>query len=71
MKLVLRILGTYLVLTLLFTAALAAVFCIPKGAIEGHVRQSVQQVTDDGLMFTTRVGEVEPWKVGTFSDCLI
>ena len=71
MKLVLRILGTYLVLTLLFTAALAAVFCNPKGAIEGHVRQSVQQVTDDGLMFTTRVGEVEPWKVGTFSDCLI
>ena len=71
MRLATRILLTYLTLTLLFTAALAAVFCIPRSTIEQGVRHSVQQVADDGLMFTARVGEIEPFKVGTFSDCLI
>ena len=71
MKLTLRILVTYLVLTLLFIGASVTVFSIPGNAIEDHVRQSVQQVTEDGKMFTAHVGPVEPFKVGTFSDCLI
>ena len=71
MKLTLRILVTYLVLTLLFMGASVTVFSIPGNAIEDHVRQSVQQVTEDGKMFTVHVGPVEPFKVGTFSDCLI
>lgn len=71
MKLAIRILLTYLTLTLLFTGVLAAVFCIPRSAIEQGVRQSVKQVTDDGLMFTARVGILQPLQLGNFSDCLI
>ena len=71
MKLAIHILLAYLVLTLLFTGALVAAFAIPGAAVKDNLQQSVQQVTDDGKMFTAQVGPVEPFKVGTFSDCLI
>lgn len=71
MKTVGRILVAYLLLTLLFTGAMVGVFCIPSSLIEDNVRQSVAQVTHDGKMFTAKVGEIEPLKIGTFSDCLI
>ena len=71
MKLAIRILVTYLVLTLLFTGAVVAVFAIPHSTVENNLRQSVQQVVNDGLMFTTKVGPVEPFKLGFFSDCVI
>jgi hypothetical protein len=71
MKLAIHILLAYLVLTLLFTGALVAAFAIPGTAVKNNLQQSVQQVTDDGKMFKAQVGPVEPFKVGTFSDCLI
>ena len=71
MKLAIRILVTYLVLTLLFTGAVVAVFAIPHSTVENNLRQSVQQVVNDGLMFTAKVGPVEPFKLGFFSDCVI
>ena len=71
MRLTARILVTYLALTLLFTGAMTAAFCIPTSAIDANVKQSVQQVTADGKMFTLSIGPVEPYKLGVFSDCLI
>ena len=71
MKTASRILMTYLVLSLLFTGAMVAAFCIPTAAIEENVRQSVQQVADGDKGFSPRVGLIEPLKLGTFSDCLI
>ena len=52
MKLAIHILLAYLVLTLLFTGALVAAFAIPGAAVKDNLQQSVQQVTDDGKMFT-------------------
>ena len=66
-----RIAIAYLMMTILFTGAMVGVFCIPSSLIEDNVRQSVMQVTQDGKIFTARVGAIEPFKVGTFSDCLI
>lgn len=71
MKTVWRIAITYLVLTVLFTGAMVGVFCIPQSAVGDNVRQSVEQVTAGGKMFTASIGPVEPFKIGTFSDCLI
>ena len=71
MRLTARILVTYLALTLLFTGAMTAAFCIPTSAIDANVKQSVEQVTADGKMFTLSIGPVEPYKLGVFSDCLI
>ena len=71
MKIAGRIIFAYLMLTLLFTGVLTAVFCIPRSAIEDNVRQSVRQVADEGPRFTTRLGLLEPFKLGSFSDCLI
>lgn len=71
MKLILRILVSWLVLTVLFTAAVVAVFAIPDSAIEEGLRQSVQQVSPGNKIFTTSIGPVQPFKLGTFSDCLI
>lgn len=71
MRLTTRILVTYLALTLLFTGAMTAAFCIPTSAIDANVKQSVEQVTADGKMFTLSIGPVEPYKLGVFSDCLI
>ncbi len=71
MRLTARILVTYLTLTLLFTGAMTAAFCIPISAIDANVKQSVEQVTADGKMFTLSIGPVEPYKLGVFSDCLI
>ena len=71
MRLTARILVTYLTLTLLFTGAMTAAFCIPTSAIDANVKQSVEQVTADGKMFTLSIGPVEPYKLGVFSDCLI
>ena len=71
MKTVVNILIAYILLVLLFTGAVVAAFSIPGSAIERGVRQSVQQVTDDGKMFTAQVGQIQPFKLGVFSDCLI
>lgn len=71
MKTVVNILIAYILLVLLFTGAVVAAFSIPGSAIERGVRQSVQQVTDDGKMFTAQVGQILPFKLGVFSDCLI
>ena len=71
MRLTAHILLTYLTLSLLFTGAVTATFCIPSRAIEDNVKRSVEQVTTDGKMFTLRFGPVEPFKIGVFSDCLI
>ena len=71
MRLTARILVTYLALTLLFTGAMTAAFCIPTSAIDANAKQSVEQVTADGKMFTLSIGPVEPYKLGVFSDCLI
>lgn len=65
-----KILLTYLLLVLLFTGVLVAVFHIPTTAIEGNLRPSVQQIVD-GPNFTAPASRVQPWKLGTFSDCLI
>lgn len=48
-----RIFVAYLVLTLLFTGALTAVFLIPSSAIEDNVRQSVLQLNGEGPKYTT------------------
>ena len=66
-----RIFVAYLVLTLLFTGALTAVFLIPSSAIEGNVRQSVLQLNDEGPKYTTQIGFVQPYKLAVFSDCLM
>lgn len=71
MRLLLRIIMTYVLLTLVFTGAVTAAFSIPTRAIEQQVRASVDEVTTDGKMFTTRLGLLEPYKLGTFSDCVI
>ena len=66
-----RIFVAYLVLTLLFTGALTAVFLIPSSAIECNVRQSVLQLNDEGPKYTTQIGFVQPYKLAVFSDCLM
>jgi len=71
MRLWKSILLTYLLLVVVFTATLTAAFSIPTSAIEGNVRESVNQAADGGKMFTAHVGMWAPWKLGTFSDCLI
>jgi hypothetical protein len=71
MKTVLNLFIAYILLALLFTGAVVAAFSIPNSAIERNVRHSVQQVTDDGKMFTAQVGQIQPFKLGIFSDCLI
>lgn len=71
MKTVGRIFVAYLLLVLLFTGALTLAFLIPQRAIKDNVRLSVHQVADEGARFNTRVGLVEPYKLGSFSDCLI
>ena len=71
MKLALRILMAWLLLTLLFTGALMGAFSIPKAAIDNHVRLSVPQVINDGTRFDRNVGMLQPWKLGDFSDCVI
>lgn len=71
MKSVVHILVAYVMLTLLFMGMVVAAFSIPHSAIEDNVRQSVQQVIDDGKMFTIQVGQIQPFKLGIFSDCLI
>jgi len=71
MRLAARILTAYVLLTLLFTGVLTAAFSIPTRALEDHVRQSVQQVAGDGPMFTWQVGLLQPYKLGSFSDCLM
>ena len=71
MRLLLRIIMTFLLLTLVFTGAVTAAFSIPTRVIEQRVRASVDEVTTDGKMFTTRLGLLEPYKLGTFSDCVI
>ena len=70
-KLALRILVTYLLLVLLFTGAVVATCTIPRSAIEANVRQSVQQVTRDGQMFTWQVGFFKPYIIGVFTECLM
>ena len=62
---------TYLLLTLVFTAAVTAAFSIPTSAIEHNVSTSVDEVTAGGKMFTAHAGPWEPWKLGSFSDCVI
>jgi len=62
---------SYMLLVILFTGTLTAAFSIPRSAIEDHVRLSVAQVADNGPIFTARLGLLEPFKLGTFSDCLI
>ena len=71
MKLTVRIILTWLLLTLLFTGALAAVFAIPKAAIDKNTRLSVQQVIDNGNRLDCELGMLQPWKLGDFSDCVI
>ena len=71
MKLILRILLAWLLLTLLFTGGLMGTFSIPKAAIDKNVRLSVQQVIKDGTRFDSSVGILQPWKLGCFSDCVI
>ena len=71
MKTVVNILVAYILLALLFTGVVVAAFSIPGSAVEQGARQSVQQVTDDGKMFTAQVGQIQPYKLGVFSDCLI
>ncbi len=71
MKTAVHILIAYVMLTLLFMGMVVAAFSIPHSAIEDNVRQSVQQVIDDGKMFTDQVGQIQPYKLGVFSDCLI
>ena len=66
-----RILITYLLLVATFTALLTAAFAIPSSAISQHIDSSVNEVADDGNMFSTRLGLLEPYKLGTFSDCVI
>lgn len=66
-----RIFVAYLVLTLLFTGALTAVFLIPSSAIEDNVRQSVLQLNGEGPKYTTQIGFVQPYKLAVFSDCLM
>ena len=71
MKLFLRIMMAYLLLALVFTGAVTASFSIPTRAIEQQVRASVDEVTTDSKMFSTRLGMLEPYKLGSFSDCVI
>lgn len=71
MKTVVNILIAYILLALLFMGAVVAAFSIPGSAVEQGVRQSVKQATDDGRMFTAQMGQIQPFKVGVFSDCLI
>ena len=72
MKITVRILMAYLLLVSLFTGLLVAAFLIPHEAIEAHVRQSVQEVIDDGETWDdVEIGMLRPWKLGRFSDCLM
>lgn len=71
MKLAVRILVTYLVLLLLFLGAVARTCAIPRGEIEGNLRQSVQEVVADGQMFTWQVGFFKPHIIGVFTECLM
>lgn len=71
MKLTVRIVLTWLMLTLLFTGALVGAFAVPQAAIDKNVRLSVQQVIDDGNRLDCKLGMLQPWKLGDFSDCVI
>lgn len=71
MRLWASILFTYLLLVTVFTATLTAAFAIPTSALEQNVSTSVAEVTADGKMFSTRLGPLEPFKLGVFSDCII
>lgn len=71
MRLVGRILVTYLLLTFLFMGAVMATCAIPRDAIESNLRQSVSEVVDDGQMFTWQVGFFKPHIIGVFTECLM
>ena len=71
MRLAGRILVAYLLLTVLFTGAVVATFAIPRDAIEGHLRQSVSEVVEDGQMFTCQAGFFKPYIIGVFTECLM
>lgn len=71
MRVVGRILLTYVVLLLLFTGAVVATCAIPRSAIEGNLRQSVSEVVEDGQMFTWQVGFFKPYIIGVFTECLM
>ena len=71
MRLVGRILVTYLVLLLLFTGAVVWVHHIPRSEIEGNLRLSVQEVVTDGQMFTWQVSFLQPHIIGVFTECLM
>ena len=71
MRLVGRILVTYLVLLFLFTGAVAMTHAIPRSEIEGNLQRSVQEVVTDGQMFTWQVGILQFHIIDVFTECLM
>ena len=71
MKPVWRILITYLLLTLLFVGLLTAAHCIPRSAIEDHVRLSVNQMNTDKKSSSVKIGFWEPYQLGYFTEYLM
>lgn len=64
-----KVVCTYIVLVIVFTSLIVAVFAIPNSAVRNNVIVSAEQIDSEGIFF--RVAGCPLWQIDNMTDCMM